>query len=803
MLLQQLKLKNIRSYLDETITLSEGSTLLSGDIGSGKSTILLAIEFALFGISRPDLPGEALLRKGCSQGSVELQFKINDNSILINRNLKKEKDSVKQTAGFILINNTKKDLTPVELKAEIISLLGYPEEFLTKNKNYIFRYTIYTPQEEMKLILQDDAEIRLDVLRKIFNIDKYKNIRDNLQVYLKLMRTELAVLETKTEKFEEEKNKLEVLQKEKERLDQNLKELSPEKLKLEREILQRKEELDLIEKEQQKFLELKQQYKTILALINEKNNQRQYLTQGKVELEEQVNKLLLPEDLNLELITKKIGELEKEKGDFLTKKISLQGKLAQLQENLKELHAEIKETEKSLLSKAEKEEQKKQLSLEIADKEKLKQKQLQLEELLERTVQIIIRNQTLLNQSHELKEKIIQLQSCPTCLQDVSEKHKHKIQEQEEEKINIAQRLLQESGGKKEEIWEQKEVVKRKIEQLQELEQQLTKIKLELIIMEEKKESVLKKKGLLNQLLTENNQLILQLEELEKKSSLEQLNLEIKEARVFLESFSKKLYLEQAKLETEKQIIQNRELLDKLEQELVLLESKLAPKNDFSLRLTELKLQLNQCLEREKAFSVKIAQLQTGLEGILRQEQVQEKILEEQNKFRNKLIRWKELYHWLDQYFSPLTETIEKQVMLNIHYLFNLLFQEWFSILIDDENIYSRLDDSFTPIIEQNGYEVSFNNLSGGEKTSAALAYRLALTKVINQVIQEIRTKDLLILDEPTDGFSSEQLDKVREVLDKLGLKQTIIVSHESKIESFVERVIRVNKEGHVSKIIA
>jgi len=81
--------------------------------------------------------------------------------------------------------------------------------------------------------------------------------------------------------------------------------------------------------------------------------------------------------------------------------------------------------------------------------------------------------------------------------------------------------------------------------------------------------------------------------------------------------------------------------------------------------------------------------------------------------------------------------------------------------------------------------------------------YRLSLNKVINQVIQEIRTKDLLILDEPTDGFSSEQLDKVREVLDRLGLKQTIIVSHESKIESFVERVIRINKEGHVSKVIA
>lgn len=139
--------------------------------------------------------------------------------------------------------------------------------------------------------------------------------------------------------------------------------------------------------------------------------------------------------------------------------------------------------------------------------------------------------------------------------------------------------------------------------------------------------------------------------------------------------------------------------------------------------------------------------------------------------------------------------------MLNIHGLFNQLFQEWFSILIEDENVYAKLDDSFSPVIEQNGYEVSFQTLSGGEKTSAALAYRLALNKVINDVVSQIRTKDLLILDEPTDGFSSEQLDKVRDVLDRLGLKQIILVSHESKVESFVSNVIRIVKEGHVSEV--
>ena len=140
--------------------------------------------------------------------------------------------------------------------------------------------------------------------------------------------------------------------------------------------------------------------------------------------------------------------------------------------------------------------------------------------------------------------------------------------------------------------------------------------------------------------------------------------------------------------------------------------------------------------------------------------------------------------------------------MLNIYHEFNGLFENWFGMLMEDESINARLDDDFTPIIEQNGYETDIAHLSGGERTAAALAYRLALNKVINDLMKGIKTKDMIILDEPTDGFSSEQLDKVRDVLEQIGVNQTIIVSHESKIESFVDNVIRINKNEHVSEVI-
>ena len=59
-------------------------------------------------------------------------------------------------------------------------------------------------------------------------------------------------------------------------------------------------------------------------------------------------------------------------------------------------------------------------------------------------------------------------------------------------------------------------------------------------------------------------------------------------------------------------------------------------------------------------------------------------------------------------------------------------YRNWFKILIDDNSKDSRLDEDFTPILEQDGYEQDFYNLSGGEKTSISLAYRLSLNTMMH-----------------------------------------------------------------------
>ena len=115
---------------------------------------------------------------------------------------------------------------------------------------------------------------------------------------------------------------------------------------------------------------------------------------------------------------------------------------------------------------------------------------------------------------------------------------------------------------------------------------------------------------------------------------------------------------------------------------------------------------------------------------------------------------------WLEDFFVPTLESIERQVMNSINREFGASFQNWFEGLVEDAGKESRVDEDFSPIVAQEGYEQDIEQLSGGERTSVALAYRLAL----NTTVQKTRRPgpNLLILDEPTDGFSKEQLGKVR-----------------------------------------
>ena len=687
MLIKSLKLKNIRSYENLDIEFPLGSTLLAGDIGTGKSTILLAIEFALFGVRRKHLSASSLLRHGKKEGEVELKFNVEGKDIIIKRKLKRGKEEIKQEAGYIITNDIKKEGTHIELKTQILSILGYPQDLVSKSRDLVYRYTVYTPQEQMKQIILEEKEIRLDTLRKVFNIDKYKTIRENSQIFIGELKERRKRYEGQVEDLEE-KNKLK-REREQEALkwDKELQEITPKVEKVKKEVKEKKE---LIEKTE-----------------------------------------------------KQIGEYNKIKKELELEELRLKNSLEKRQNNAKEIEKLNSETEK-IRQDLEKQEIKNLEEFLIL----IKDKETQLS-FFQKTILEINRKlsefETRIRHSSQTKEKVTQLDKCPLCLQNVAEEHKKSIHQREESLIS---ELNEHIKAHKEQEEKNKNETKKIERELDELRKKQAEIKAILI----KKESLKEK---------ENKIKILNEEQETIKQHIGKINIK--------------------KIGLNKQI-----------EEL----------KDIEKDYRKIKQEFDEMQKKERVLEINKRELEVKKEGVTKLVTILEEEINKKLDIKKSLNKISQYQNWLEEYFINLMGTIEKHVMLQVYREFNELFQQWFNILIEDETLNVRLDDEFTPIIEQNGYETYIENLSGGERTAVALAYRLALNKVINDIIGEIKTKDILMLDEPTEGFSTEQLDKIRIVLEQLNIKQIIIVSHETKIESFVDNVIRINKNEQISSIV-
>src|SRR3989344_5253526 len=268
-----LDIENIRSYPRGHFDFPLGIVMLSGDIGSGKSTVLLAIEFALFGLLRGEVSGATLLRNGALRGSVELEFSIGEHMYRIKRTLKRSRESVEQEAGYLLIDGVKTDGTASELKSKILELLGYPQEQLSKAKNLIYRYTLYTPQEEMKHILREGREERLALLRKVFDIDKYATIVQNANSYAKALRERKRALDIVLVDLQDKHKQAQVVEKELAQTKEDREKTEKELVALRAKVEQEKVKLADAEKKRAEAERVKAQEQALKARVGVQESQ--------------------------------------------------------------------------------------------------------------------------------------------------------------------------------------------------------------------------------------------------------------------------------------------------------------------------------------------------------------------------------------------------------------------------------------------------------------------------------------------------------------------------------------------------
>ena len=680
MILKKITLNNIRSYNNQTIEFPEGSTLLSGDIGSGKTSVLLGIEFALFGL-QPGQRGSALLKNGEKEGSVTMEFEVDDKKILVERKLKRGK-TISQEYCSITIDGDKREFSVTELKDKVLEILSYPKEF-SKRQNLLYKFTIYTPQEEMKQIILEDPETRTNTLRYVFGIDKYKKILENVSILASRLREEKRIKEAMLENMEQDKANLISKEEEIEAKHYNL--VSVEK------------ELFIKTEERKKVQEEKEQ---VLSKIEEKKKLQQ--------------------------------EIEKTKIMVLNKKETINNNA----KTFEQLRLQISELstlkfDENQISSAEQ-----QIALLKKEKEKLNEENLKTSSQIHSLAE---KNQ----ESQAIKENIKHIEICPTCLQDIGPVYRGNVVNKLDSDIVENLKKIDELAAEKKNITESIKKTEEQISLTEKTVNDLRILKIKLEDVEEKKK---------------------RMSEIEKTNALTQKDLEL------------------------------------LDNHIKILSNSVFELNKFDSIFDVKQRQFEDSLRQERNAEIKVAELRKEIEVFSRQiEELRERIkkTEEMKKKIDHLIK---IETWLSKDFTLLISTIEKNVMIKLKAEFSKLFAKWFSMLVSD--VFDvRLDDDFTPIIEHQDYEIDYSHLSGGERTAIALAYRLSLNQVVHSLLSKFKTRDLVILDEPTDGFSEQQLDKMRDIFRQMEVRQLIIVSHEQKIESFVENVIRFRKDNGISRV--
>jgi exonuclease SbcC len=189
MKIEVVQLENIRSHVKSTVPFTRGFNCVVGGVGCGKSSVMYAVDFALFGdsIARSF---EYLLREGADYGKVVVQFSQNGNTYKITRGLKRKGKGISQDFDQLrlyeeetLIASLKNDAIAEQIKA------------ITGLDRDLYREIVWFRQEHLKELLDAAPRDRQKRLDELFGLSDYELAWSNIAQYHRDYETEKRIYE--------------------------------------------------------------------------------------------------------------------------------------------------------------------------------------------------------------------------------------------------------------------------------------------------------------------------------------------------------------------------------------------------------------------------------------------------------------------------------------------------------------------------------------------------------------------------------------------------------------------------------
>ena len=202
-----IKLRNIGPFVNEQIDFSklENMFLITGNTGAGKTFIFDAMTFALYGSvcgSRGEESNQLRSKytdvKDDSEAFVEFSFESAGKIYRVNRTLsykyvnKNNKEAIKDSVVVFEQYNTEQksfvsfDEQKSQIDARIQSIIGLKKDEFSK--------IILLPQGAFSSFLKENSKDKAETLKKIFPVDSYTSIMEDIREKAKNLKNELDAI---------------------------------------------------------------------------------------------------------------------------------------------------------------------------------------------------------------------------------------------------------------------------------------------------------------------------------------------------------------------------------------------------------------------------------------------------------------------------------------------------------------------------------------------------------------------------------------------------------------------------------
>ncbi|MFY9300036.1 MAG: SMC family ATPase [Candidatus Nitrosotenuis sp.] len=798
MIIQTLKLKNYRRYNDAYIEFPDGLFGIVGNNGAGKSTIIEAIAWAIYGVKGARTGKELIKREEANPDSdclVELEFALGSDVYHVVRELRGKR----QTPYAALYVNG-------DNQPEIVGINSVTDHLTKKlGMDYNSFFTsVFTKQKELDALSDLTPATRKKRILRLLQIDRIDIAIKNLRKDKKESEIRIDSVRNTFQDIDQLNAKLEELKNEKTRKFNVVKEVqkSVTESKISRSTAKKRR--DVLEKKYKLFQSLNTKLK---VQQTERTSNEQNLTEEKDDLKKLTSSKaelskILPSLKPLKSIQNKKEKLDEVREKYV-KKIEFENQIDVINNKINELKNEKISLEAKLKDSKNVNSKIREVAKNIKEYQKIIQKLTnKIEGRTERVKEYKKQKKELVDEFNEIK-KLGPKSRCPRCHKIIGKDYPEIIQHFQEEideietKIDSQNTEIKKFSGEHDEKDELLEAAKRE-------EKSLSKMIKERIKDEENRQSVQKQIG--EQAMLKNN-IRRQITSLGKIRYDETLHNQLKESlKGLLELEKKKIEFEKDASripETEKSIKNISKTLQgitrKIEKTSKLISALQFDEDEYEdAKMTYEKVDTlfhkkeKELIEARNGFDATVSEIRNTDKQIRDERKKRRKIENEEKKI--------EVLKVLDGIFGDFRTGLISQIIPTLSVKSSDIFRK----ITNGRYPNMTLNENYDVLIEENGKYFPLGRFSGGEEDLASLCLRIAISQVIEERTGAAGL-NFIVLDEIFGSQDERRKNNILKALNDLSsqFRQIILITHVEDIKDLLPYAFNVvENSDNTSKII-